>query len=145
MRLIRIIAAMIMFLSVAYAEENYTISGDVSFQNDGDIYICLYTNEEFKDYAKHELSPPQCKFERMHADLKKAGNVSFKFDNVQKGTYGIVTFQDINKNRMVDIENYCPKEPWGTYKESDPTDTCIHWNKIKFDLEKDITGIKIQM
>lgn len=42
MRLIRIIAAMIIFLSVAYAEENYTISGDVSFQNDGDIYMSVY-------------------------------------------------------------------------------------------------------
>ena len=144
MKLIRIIV-LIIFISVAYAGENYRISGDVSFQHDGDIYICLYTNEEFKDYAKHELSPPQCKFIKMNADLKKAGKISFKFDGIQKGTYGIVSFQDVNKNRKVDFENYCPNEPWGSYKESDPTITSIDWNSIKFDLEKDITGIKITM
>ena len=131
--------------TAAYAEESYTISGDVKFRENGDIYICLYTSEEFREYPKHELSTPPCKFIKMNADLKKKGTVSFKFDNVQKGVYGLFTFQDINENKMVDLENYCPKEPWGSYKEQDTPGFCPNWSEINFHLEKDIKGIKIKM
>jgi uncharacterized protein (DUF2141 family) len=127
--------------------ENWTISGDVTFQYDGDIYICLFTKEELPEFLlrNHELSPSECKVIRMNANVKRAGKVSFKFDSVPKGTYCIVTYQDANNNGKVDYENYMMKEPWGSYKEMDPTQNFLIWKLIKFDLEKDITGIKIQM
>ncbi len=131
--------------SIVHAEEKFSLSGEVSFQYDADIYICLFTMEDIQYLPKNELLPPKCKAKRMNTDLKEAGKVSFKFDSIQKGTYCIFTSQDIIKNGKVDYENYCPKEPWGSYKESDPTISSIDWNAIKFDLEKDITGINIQM
>ena len=69
---------------VAYARENYTISGEVAFQYDGDIYICLYDKEVWRDFQTpgQELSLSQCKVIKMNADLKKAGKVSFTFDRV---------------------------------------------------------------
>ena len=145
MRLIWIIATMIVFVSTAYAGENYIISGDVTFQNDGDIYICLCTKERWRDFQTpgHELSAQQCKVIKMNTDLKTAGKVSFKFDSVPKGVYCIAVLQDVNNNRRVDFENYVISEPWGSYKERPIFG--LTWDDIKFDLEKDITGIKIQM
>jgi uncharacterized protein (DUF2141 family) len=79
----------------------------------------------------------------MNADLKKAGKVSFTFDSVPKGTYCIVALQDVNGNGKVDFANYIISEPWGSYK--DVSTTGESWGNSKFDLEKDIAGIKIQM
>ncbi len=136
-----------LLFNVAHAEEKYTITGDVSFQYDGDIYICLCTKEEWREFLipGHELAQPPCKFIKMNSDLKKAGKVSFKLDNIPKGIYVIVTYQDVNKNKKVDYENYLMNEPWGTYKEGDPAATMPSWDLRKFTLEKDIEGIKIQM
>jgi uncharacterized protein (DUF2141 family) len=130
--------------SSAYAGENCTISGEVTFQYDGDIYVCLYDKEGWCDFQtpRHELSPPHCKVKEMDADLKKASKISFKFDSVSKGTYVVVALQDENGNGKVDFANYNISEPWGSYKELGME---WNWNEVKFDLEKDITGIKIQM
>ena len=135
-----------LLFSVAFAEENYTFSGDVTFREDVDIYICLLTKEGFRDFQTpgYELKQGKCKVIKMNADLKGAGKVSFKLDGVAKGTYCILTFQDVNNNGKVDFENYVISEPLGSYKEGDPS-LALRWDSIKFDLKKDITGIKIQM
>ena len=52
MKLIRIMAAMTLLVSVAYAGENYIISGEITFQYDADIYVGLYTAETFKNMDK---------------------------------------------------------------------------------------------
>jgi len=135
-----------MMFAFAYAEEKFTISGEVTFQYDGDIYICLLTMEEFRDFniPRHELSESPCKVIHMNTALKKAGKVSFRFDNIPKGTYCVFTYQDVNMNGEADFENYRMIEPWGSYKEAfigaSPT-----WGKAKFVLESDITGITIEM
>ncbi len=147
MRLIKIIVALILLASVTYAGENYTISGEVSFQYDGDIYICLFTKDEFlDDYRKHKLSRPQCQRVRMNSDLKKVGKVSFKFDSIPKGTYCILTFQDVNMNQKIDVVGLTITDPQGSYKENvSPLACALVWSDIKFDLERDLTDIKIQM
>ncbi|MBL7225225.1 MAG: DUF2141 domain-containing protein [Desulfobacteraceae bacterium] len=129
----------------AYAEEKFTVSGEVTFQYDGDVYICLLTMEEFRDFniPGHELSQSPCKVIQMNTDLKKVGKVSFTFDNIPKGTYCVFTYQDVNMNGKTDFENYALNEPWGSYKEN--IQTMPVWGVVKFDLEKDITGIKIKM
>ena len=137
----------LMMFAFAYAEEKYTISGEVTIQYDydGKIYICLLTMEEFRVFiiSGHELSQSPCKVIQMNTDLKKAGKVSFTFDNIPKGTYCVFTYWDVNMNGEVDRKGYDFNEPWGSYKET------VHrippWVEIKFDLEKDITGIKIEM
>jgi uncharacterized protein (DUF2141 family) len=145
MRLIKIIVALILFSSVTYAGENYTISGEVSFQYDGDVYICLYTQDEFLDYQKHSLLRPQCQRVRMNSDLKKLGKASFKFERIPKGTYCIITFQDVNMNQNIDVVGFATSEPRGSYKEQITPMVELIWNEIKFDLERDLKDIKIQM
>ena len=129
-----------------YAEEKFTISGEVTFQYDGNIYICLLTMEEFRDFyhPRHKLSQSPCKVIQMNTDLKKAGKVSFTFDNIAKGTYCVFTYQDVNMNGEVDFKNHAINEPWGSYKEG-PIGWSATWAKVKFDLERDIAGIKIEM
>jgi len=145
-KLIPLFVSIALLFSVASAQENYTLSGEVAFRKDADIYICLLTKEGFRDFQTpgHELTPQKYKLIKMDADLKSAGKVSFKFDNVPKGTYCIVALQDVNNNRKVDFEQYVISEPYGSHKEGDPA-LALRWDDIKFDLEKDISGIKIQM
>ena len=145
MRLLRIIIPMIFIVSIAYAGENSTISGEVSFRDEGDIYICLFTKDEFLDYPKHKLSRSQCQRVRMNSDFKKVGKVSFKFDSIPKGTYCILTFQDVNMNQKIDIVGFTTTDPQGSYKEQVSPLSCLVWSEIKFDLERDLTDIKIQM
>ena len=142
-----LLAILFMVFAFAYAEEQCTISGEVSFQYDGDIYVCLLTMEEFRDFnsPRHKLSESPCKAVEMNADLKKAGTVSFTFDNIEKGTYCIFTYQDLNMNGEVDFEGLNKNEPWGIYKEGPIGIDYPSWVLVKFDLEKDITGIKIEM
>jgi len=146
MRLLRIIIPMIFIVSIAYAGEKFTVSGEVTFQYDGNIYICLLTMEEFRDFynPRHKLSQSPCKVIQMNTDLKKAGKVSFTFDNIAKGTYCVSTYQDVNMNGEVDFAGLHTNEPWGSYKE-DAIGTNPSWAMVKFDLERDIAGIKIEM
>ena len=136
-----------LLFEMAHADEKYTIAGEVSFQYDGDIYICLDTSEESVRFhaRSQELSQSTCNFREMNSNLKKAGKVSFKFDSIPKGTYMIVAYQNVNDNKKVDFESQSMNEPWGTYKDGDPTATHPEWSVRKFTLEKDIEGIEIQM
>jgi uncharacterized protein (DUF2141 family) len=141
------LASFLLASTFAYAEEKFTVSGEVTFQYDGNIYICLLTMEEFRDFniPRHKLSESPCKVIQMNTNLKKAGKVSFTFDNVTKGTYCVFTYQDVNMNGEVDFENYAINEPWGSYKEGAIGIAIPTWGMVKFDLEKDITGITIEM
>jgi len=66
---------------------------------------------------------------KMNSEAKKAGEVSFKLDSIPTGTYVIVAFQDVIKNQ----------------KEDDYLNNRPRWDIIKFNLEKNIGGIKIQL
>jgi uncharacterized protein (DUF2141 family) len=82
----------------------------------------------------------------MNSDLKKVGKVSFKFDSIPKGTYCILTFQDVNMNQKIDVVGLTITDPQGSYKENvSPLACALVWSDIKFDLERDLTDIKIQM
>ena len=139
------LASFLLASTFAYAEKQFTVSGEVTFQYDGNVYICLLTMEEFRDFniPGHELSQSPCKVIQMNTDLKKVGKISFTFDNIPKGTYCVFTYQDVNMNGKTDFENYNLSEPWGSYKEN--IQSMPGWGVVKFDLEKDITGIKIAM
>ena len=147
-KLILFLITLLVVSAFAYAEEKFTVSGQVSFQYDGDIYICLLTKEEFQNFhrLRHKLSQSPCKVIHMNAALKKAGKVSFTFNNIPKGTYSVLTYQDVNMNGEVDHAGQPLSEPWGSYKKtSQIAPWASVWGVIKFDLEKDITGIKIKM
>jgi hypothetical protein len=140
--------AFILFLllfasSFAFSEETFKISGQIHFQYAGDIHVCLLKMEDLRDFTRphHELSQSPCKVIPMNGDLERAGKVSFTFDDVSQGTYCLLTYQDLNSNGEVDFVNYAIDEPWGSYK---PFGNLI-WQKIKFNLRKDMDGIQIDM
>ncbi len=146
MKLIRIIAIMIFLVSIAYAGDNHTISGEVSFKKDGDIYLCLDTMDKFAEkYSTRDYLSTGCQVIKINAEVKKAGKLAFKFDNVPKGTYGLIGFQDVNGNGKLDTENLMISEPFGSYKEQGPEWATFRWEEINFKLEGDILGINIQM
>ena len=139
------LASFLLASAFTYAEEKCTISGEVTFEYDGDIYICLFALEKYAEFQRpgHDLSQPECRHIRMNDGLKKAGKVSFEFESIPKGTYCIVGYQDENNNGKVDFENYSINEPWETYKEKPIVG--VTWDQIKFDLEENISGIKIKI
>jgi uncharacterized protein (DUF2141 family) len=147
MKAIGMIFIILVFWGNAFGEEKYTITGNVSFQHDGDIYIRVCTMEEWAEFLKpnYELSMPPWKMIKINSATKKAGEVSFKLDSIPTGTYVIVAFQDVIKNQKVDYEGMYMKEPWGTYKEDDYLGNRPRWDIVKFNLEKNIRGIKIKL
>ena len=146
-KLLLLVMSLGLFFNVAHAEEKYTITGNVSFQYYGDIYIRVCTLEEWAEFLRqnYELSVPPWKMIKMNSETKKAGAVSFKLDSIPTGTYVIVAFQDVIKNQKVDYQGMYMKEPWGTYKEDDYLGNRPRWDIVKFNLEKNIEGIKIQL
>ena len=136
-----------MLSSFAYAGESWSLSGQVSFQYEGDIYVCLLTKEGFRDFQTrgHKLSSQECKVTKWNTDVKKAGKISFKLEDIPKGIYCIVAYQDVNNNGKVDYENYVIVEPWQSFQERNPVMELSTWDEVRFDLEKDITGIEIHM
>jgi len=147
MKVISMIFIILVFLGNAFGEETYTITGDISFKYDGDIYIRICTLEEWAEFLRpnYELLVPPWKVIKMNSELKKAEKVSFKLDSIPSGTYVIVAFQDVIKNQKVDYVGLHMDEPWGTYKEDDYLGGRPRWDIVKFNLEKNIGGIKIQL
>jgi hypothetical protein len=66
-KLLPLFIGLSLLFSIALAGENYTVSGDVTFSEDGDIYICLLTQEGWRDFQTrgHELTPQKCKVIKM--------------------------------------------------------------------------------
>ncbi|NIS61767.1 MAG: DUF2141 domain-containing protein [Proteobacteria bacterium] len=129
--------------TIAFAEEPFTVSGEVAFPKDGDIYIELRTQTE---QAKDEKPlPPRLLTIKLTPEQRKANRASFKLVSVPRGTYCIKAFQDTNKNGELDFVEVsrlpAPIEPNGFYRPSWP----IEWDNIKFEVDRDITGIKIEL
>jgi hypothetical protein len=132
---------LLMVSSFTYAEEKYSISGEVYFQNHSDIYMNLVTRETFANRSE-PLPPPFGMYIKLTPEQRKAKKFPFKFERIPKVIYFIVAFEDLNKNKKLDREVAWPVEPYGTYKKFE---LAPEWNKVKFIVDKDITGIKINI
>jgi uncharacterized protein (DUF2141 family) len=79
----------------------------------------------------------------------KAETVTFKFVDVPKGTYGILCILDINKNGKLDYpEGFDPGtlRPIEPYAYSGPKSWGPSpFDDFKFNVDKDISGLKIQL
>ncbi len=76
----------------------------------------------------------------------EAKKVTFKFVDVPKGIYMIICIQDLNNNGEMDYSTApfgrkIPLEPFGY---SGPRLPGL-WDDVKFEVEKDISGIEIQI
>lgn len=135
------LASFLLASAFAYAEEKFTISGEVIFSGDEDVYVSLLTYEAFKNFKKERPPVPFTQIFKANPERKKTGRTPFKFVGVPKGSYCIISFLDENKNGKMDYDSWWfPVEPETTYKDSMyPT-----WNDWKFEVDKDITGIELK-
>jgi uncharacterized protein (DUF2141 family) len=138
----------ILFMGFAFAdaEEKYALSGQVTFSGHENIYISIYTIENFPNFKKVLPSPPFSQKITPNPEQVKTGKFSFTFSGVPKGTYCIVAFQDVDNNGKLRCTTWGGvEEPICFYKTfSDPL--CLGtWNDVKFELVRDITGIIMKL
>ena len=134
--------------TLVIAEETFTVSGEVKFsKRKGEIYVWLKTQEEFEK-RREPASPARSLMIKPSWQELKAKKVTFKFVDVPKGIYGIVCIQDLNKNGKMDYMEGAyireiATEPFGY---SGPRFLgAAQWDDAKFEVDKDISGIEIEM
>lgn len=119
----------------------YAISGTVSFQNQGDIYVYLVTEEDFKtpftgsQVLRLEIEPQESVVEE----------VVFRFEKVVAGIYGIRCFQDVNGNGKLDRGLRGPSEPWGMSWQEEKPKKWPRYSHIAFEVEQDMTNLFIEL
>jgi uncharacterized protein (DUF2141 family) len=140
------LGVLLMASAFAYAEDKFTVSGEVNFpKRKGEIHIRLMTQQA---YEKGKQVPEDCRMIiKLSAQQLKSKKASFEFVNVPVGDYLITCFQDLNKNGKLDFSfsgfgRQLPDEPWGSYG---PPGYPSGWDTCKFRVDKDITGIKIEL
>ena len=137
----------LVLFGTALGEETHTITGDIWFQYDGDIYIRICTMKDWSEFLRpnYELSVPPWQIIRLSSEEKQTGKASFTLTGIPSGTYVLVVFQDVIKNRKVDYQGLHMKEPYGTYKEDDYVSGRPRWDYVRFSLNEDLEGIRIQL
>ena len=132
--------------ALAYAEEKYSISGHVIFSGHENIYISIYTIENFPNFKKSLPSPPFSQKIKPNPEQVKAGRFSFTFSEVPKGTYCIVAFQDADNNGKLTSDAWGKiEEPICFYKEIFCDLSFANWYDVKFEVVSDITGIIMKL
>ena len=133
--------------TISYSQEKFAVSGEVKFpKKEGVIILMLKTQKEFE---KSEPVPPERKLMiKPDAQQLKVKKVPFKFVDVPKDSYAIRCIQDLNENGEMDYKEgvwlKIPTEPYGF---SGPTVVAgsANWSDIKFEVDKDISGIEIEV
>ena len=133
--------------TISYSQEKFAVSGEVKFpEKKGVIIVKLLTQEEFT--KKKPATPERKLMIKPDAQQLKAKKVPFKFIDVPKGTYAIECIQDLNENGEMDytvagISGFkAPREPYGF---SGPTLVGVSWSDVKFEVNKDISGMEIEV
>lgn len=123
---------------ISYAQDKFTISGEVAFVEEGTVFIGLHTQDTYE--AK--IQPPIFQQIEPTDEQKKASKVQFKFEGVPPGTYAIRAWLDVNRNGKLDrTEAGWAKEPTGVYRSSGAWGW--PWHTVKFDLNENLSGIFI--
>lgn len=125
-----------MFIPLSsYAQDSFSIAGELNFFQEEDVCIGLYTENEWANLKQ----PVMLHVIKLTGEQKSAGKVRFKIDGVPRGTYAILAGQDVNGNGKIDRdEEGHVLEPAGTYK---PAAFSWNWHEVKFDLNQDISNI----
>jgi uncharacterized protein (DUF2141 family) len=140
------LAILFMVSTLAYAEEKYSLSGQVTFSGHENVYISIYTIENFPNFKKVLPSPPFSQKIVPNPEQVKAGRFSFTFSGVPKGTYCIVAFQDVDNNGKLRCTTWGGiEEPICFYKTFSGLLSGVNWNDVKFELVSDISGIIMKL
>jgi uncharacterized protein (DUF2141 family) len=136
-----ILFAIVLTASFTVAEEKFTVSGELNYLTDADIYVCLHTNQTFPDWKK--TLPPGSFTKKVKAN--PSGKVEFTFTHVPKGEYLIMAFEDQNGNGTLDCTTWgFPQETFWTYKKNAMPGFGTNWHDQKFDVNANVSGIVIE-
>ena len=120
----------------------FTVAGEISFEKQGDIYLRLTSETEFKNKKKESVF--QTRISVGSEEIEK-GRVSFRFTDIPKGLYVIRGFQDENGNGELDRGLLGPKEPWAFYGLKRPVFKKPKFKDISFEVNQDITDIYFEL
>jgi uncharacterized protein (DUF2141 family) len=144
MKKIGIALVIIMALSMApfvlaSTQDKYTVSGEVRYSGESNIYVCLYNQDTFRAFVGPDREMPHPGFVKI-AKADAAGRAPFAFADVPKGKYLIIVFADENSNGKLDRNTWGnPVEPTCSYKASKAF--FWDWNDQKFEVDKDTSGL----
>jgi len=129
--------------SLAFAQDKCTVSGEVVYSGDSNIYVCLLNSTTFAAALGREKELPPAGFVQI-VKANASGKASFAFKDVSKGEYVVRVFADENNNGKFDTDTWgFPLEPVSAYKPS--KEGHANWHEQKFDADKDVTGIVVKL
>ena len=130
------------------SQDKFTVSGQVKFpESTGPIHVWLKTRDEFEKWGEPS-TPARSLMIKPTAQELEVKKVTFKFVDVPKRFYCIIGIQDLNKNEKMDFTDTSSgesraAEPYGC-SGSNLLGSC-QWSDIKFEVDKDISGIEIEL
>ena len=130
--------------SLALAQDKCTVSGEVVYSGDSNIYILLLNSKTFPPAMGRQKELPPPGFVQI-VKANASGKASFAFKDVPKGEYIVHAFADENSNAKMDTDTFGSAiEPRDYYK---PMVAGIHtnWSEQKFNADKDVTGIVLKL
>lgn len=123
---------------ISYAQDKFTVSGEVAFFEEGNVIIGLHTQDTYEA----RIQPSIFQLIEPTDEQKKASKVQFKFEGVPAGTYAILAWLDVNRDGKLDrTEAGWAKEPVGVYRSSGAYGW--PWHTVNFDLNENLSGIFI--
>ncbi len=138
-----IFVSLLIIPSITSSEEIFSVSGEISIIDKGDIHVGIYSQENWSNIKDKTPSPPYFQIINLTPEQIKTKKVPFEFQDIKKGTYSIRVYQDVNQNGKIDRKFMgTAVEPLGFYRSPE---IWVSWNDMKFEVDKDIADIEIQM
>jgi len=129
--------------SLALAQDKCTVSGEVVYSKDSNIYVLLLNSTTFPPAVGRQKELPPPGFVQI-VKANASGKASFAFKDVPKGEYVVRVFADENNNGKFDADTWGGSlEPVLHHKPS--KDGRANWNEQKFEVDKDVTGIVVKL
>jgi uncharacterized protein (DUF2141 family) len=129
--------------TLAFAQDKCTVSGEVVYSGDSNLYVCLLNPKTFAAFVSREKELPPPEFVQI-VKANASGKASFAFKAVAKGEYVVRVFADENKNGKFDTDVMgFPIEPVSSYRR--PEGGHFNWYEEKFEVDKDVTGIVVKL
>ena len=131
-------------VSLAFAQDKCTISGEVVYSKESNIYVCLLNPKTFAAAMGREKELPPPEFVQI-IKANASGKASFAFKDVPKGEYVVHAFADENSNAKLDTDTFGSAiEPRDYYKPMS-AGLYANWSEQKFNVDKDVTGIVLKL
>jgi uncharacterized protein (DUF2141 family) len=93
--------------TITFAQNKYDVSVTVKGiqKREGKIYASISNDME--------SFPQSGGIKTSIAEVTKEGEVTLKFEGMLEGKYAIVLYQDLNDNKILDMNGQMPSEPFG--------------------------------